>query len=121
MELSILENKLAEWKWKDVTFKFRSKVTKGDRWKIDTSGAILENDQIKFEPWKFYEIMIRVFVSDWDGVTKDGKKVPFSYDALSSIPDDDGDDIVMKLGHYIAETNGFLGKRANEKVELKNV
>jgi hypothetical protein len=116
-----LNSSTEKFKWKDVAFTFRTRVNKYDRWKIDTAGVVYDGNKIQFEVWDFYELMIKLFVTGWEGVTEAGKDVPYSFESLKNLPDDDGEDIIMNLGKFIAETNGLIGKKVEDKEKLKNV
>ena len=120
MELLKLDDRPAEFVWNDVRIYFRTKVTVGDKFAIDTAGTRIEGDKVEYKPWDFYLTMIRTFVTGWEGVTENGKKVPYSYDALMNrLPSDSGEDLVMKLGLQIAKTNGLI--QSTENQEAKNV
>jgi hypothetical protein len=118
MELLKLDDRPAEFVWNDVRIYFRTKVTVGDKFAIDTAGTHIEGDKVQYKPWDFYLTMIRVFVTGWDGVTEGGNKVAYSYDnLLNRLPSDSSEDLVMKLGLQIAKTNGLIG---SENQEAKN-
>lgn len=122
MELLILDERPAEFKWKDVTFKYRTSVSSEDKFAVDTSGKILKGDKIEFSFWDFYTTMIRVFVVDWNGVTSSGKPVPYSYETfLKKFPGDLQEDLIMLLGAKIAYATGFLQEeKIKEKTKIKN-
>jgi len=122
MELLKLDDRPAEYTWDQVTFFFRTKVTVGDKYAVDSAGVVTTGDKITFTSTEFYKAMIRVFVTGWKGVTENGKDAPYSYDTfMNRLPASMADDLVMKLGYEIAKTNGFL-KDDKEKVdEQKNV
>jgi len=121
MELLKLGERPAEYKWQDVTFYFRTKVTVGDKYEIDTAGTVVNGDKISFTPWNFYSTLIRLFVNAWDGVTEDGKTVPYSYETLMQrLPAQQSEDVVMKLGVFIAKTNGLVPSKDDQAGQLKN-
>lgn len=122
MELLKLDDRPAEFKWGDVTFFFRTRVSLGDRHNVINAGATFEGDRVGFRPWELYSMLIKIFVTGWSGVTENGKEVPYSFDTLiNRLPADSQQDVVMKLGLKIAETNGFLaGDAAKQAGALKN-
>jgi hypothetical protein len=118
--MELLKDKKTEtYEYKDVKFKVRTEITVGDKYELDTAGTITEGDKIVFKPWELYKALIKLFVVSWEGVTRDGKNVTWSYETfMQSFPTDGtGDDLVMKLGGFIAEKTGAL-RGANE--ERKN-
>lgn len=122
MELLKLDDRPAEFKFGEVTFFFRTRVSVGDRHQIINAGASYEGDTVVFKPWELYTKLIRIFVTSWKGVTLDGKEVPYSYDALMTrLPADMTQDVITKLGLAIAEVNGFIPGESTKQVEaLKN-
>ena len=119
MELLKLDERPAEFKWQDVTFFYRTKVTVGDKFAVDTAGAIISGDKVEFSPWSFYQTMIKVFVTGWKGVTENGKEVAYTYlTMLDRLPSDTVQDLIMKLGLQIAQDTGFLTTKEHE--ERKN-
>lgn len=101
----------------DVKFTIRTNVTVGDKFELDTAGSIADKDEITFKPWEFYKTMLRLFVISWEGVSVDGKPVPWNFDTfMSSFPaSGDGSDLVMKLGSFIAEKTGVLRGTGEER------
>jgi hypothetical protein len=122
MELLKLDDRPATFVWKDVTFSFRTKVTVGDKYAVDTSGTVMGDDGISFRPWELYSAMIRIFVVGWSGVTENGQSAAYSYDAMMKrLPGDMAEDLVMKLGVHIAKTNGFIPGDTQQKADdVKN-
>lgn len=123
MELLKLDERPAEFKWKDVTIIYRVNVSAEDKFVVDTAGTHINGEKIEFKPWEFYKTMIRVFVIGWRGVTENGKEIPYSYDTfLKRLPGDLQEDLIMQLGHDIAVKNGFLNEKKTEgEAALKNV
>ena len=122
MELLKLNQSPARFPWKDVTFLYRTSVTTQDKFTIDTAGSLLKDGSIEFHPWELYRALIRTFVVGWEGVTEDGKPVPYSYDAFSRLPSDPDQDLVLKLGIKIGTDTGFLKTPEDRQAEadLKN-
>lgn len=100
-----------------VKFIIRTNVTVGDKFEFDTAGTISDGDKISFKPWEMYKTMIRLFVVAWEGVTKEGQPVPWNYEMfMESFPtNEDGSDLVMKLGSFIAEKTGMLSIKGDER------
>lgn len=122
MELLKLDERPAEFKWKDVTFYFRKRVTVGDKYEIDTAGTVMDGEKISFTPWGFYTTVIRIFVTGWDGVSDGGKAVPYSFETLMNrLPADTTEDLVMKLGFQIAKELGLVTSEPKQEGDLKNV
>ena len=119
MELLKLDERLEEFVWQDVTFYFRTTVSSGDKFNLDTAGSLTEEGKVSFKPMEFYRACIRIFVTGWKGVTEKGKEVPYSFDTFSSrFPADPaGEDLFIKLGLFIAQKNMIIPK---EEKALKN-
>lgn len=121
MELLKLDDRPAEYQWGDVTFLFRTKVTVGDKYAIDSAGVIVDKDKISFARAEFYKAIIQVFVKGWKGVTENGVEAPYSYEAMMTrLPSSTTDDVVMNLGYHIAKTNGFIKGEEKGNEEQKN-
>ena len=66
-----------------------------------------------------FEKYIELFVENWDGVTEDGKAVPYSFDTLMNrLPGDITKDWILKLGVFIMDQLGMIKKDAG--VDEKN-
>jgi hypothetical protein len=123
MELLKPNDGPAKYEWKDgVVFLYRTKVTTEDKYNVDTAGSLMKDGAIQFNPWDFYRALIRQFVTGWEGVTENGKPVPYSYDAFMRLPADPGQDIVMKLAIKIGQDTGFFKSVEEQKKadDLKN-
>ncbi len=116
--MELLKDKNTEaFQYQDVKFVIRTNVTVGDKFEFDTSGTISEGDKISFRPWEMYKTLIRLFVVSWEGVTKEGQPVPWGFQMfMDSFPtSEDGSDLVMKLGSFIAEKTGMLKAKEDER------
>lgn len=112
----------AQFIYKDVVFFYRTNVTVGDQFALNSAGSSYEGDQIKFKTWDFCLQIVKTFVTGWKGVTLNGKEVPYSFDALmNELPAEIGNDLIMVLGMEIAKNAGLLPKEANGEPTLKNV
>lgn len=122
MELLKLGESTARYQWQDVTFIYRTKVTTADKFEVDTAGALMRDGKITFTPFEFYRALIRSFVVGWEGVTENGKALPYSYESLLLLPSDTESDLIMKLGIKIAQDTGFIAEEKVVKAEadLKN-
>jgi hypothetical protein len=96
--------------WYDVKFFIRSEFTAYDRFCI----TVCRNKEIKdgafiFNAEDFFVLLIKLFVERWEGVTADGKPVPFSLELLKRFPtkkepkDKLTGDVFLDLGMFIRE------------------
>jgi len=89
-------------KWKDITFHLRPRGLSGDKHDLIEMGEIDKNGKAFIPMNKFYRRAIELFVKSWEGVTEDGKPVPFSMENLNSLPVENGDgDVIRELGAFI--------------------
>jgi len=65
----------------DVTFYFRSQMTARDKAALDMIGEY-QNGKWSIDRTAHLTKIIELFVTGWDGVTEDGKPVPYSYEVL---------------------------------------
>jgi hypothetical protein len=100
------QNAPLEFKWKDITFQIRSTAMSGDKFAISMSSPI-ENGRQTFSLTAYYRKIIELFVIGWQGVTEDGKDVPFSLDALGRLPVDANNDVFILLASFILNNTGF--------------
>ncbi len=108
-----------EFKWKDVTFKVRGVATSEDKFEINVLYGVDKEGKLKVPRSQFYRTAIKRFVKGWEGVTTDGKPVPFSMEALGNLPiDPDGEDVMILLGSFIINTCGLFPTAA--EAERKN-
>ena len=105
--------------WGDVTFLVKPQTTSGDKFEIDMAGRPVGNTgQVEFSPAEFYRTLVRQFVVGWEGVTSEGKPVPYSYENLMRLPAQSGDDVVIRLGIFIVENTDVTGGKG--EAALKN-
>ncbi len=103
-----------------ITFEFRTKVTSGDRFEINTGGALTKDGIVSFNPLELYRVVCRLFVVGWEGVTEGGKPVLYSFETLTTrLPELPGQDIIIQLGTKIAEETGIF-KASVAEADLKN-
>jgi hypothetical protein len=103
-----------EYRWHDVAFKIRARATVRDKSAMaDLFADTVEDGKFKASKTKLYPWVIERFVTGWEGVMDDGKKpVPWSLDALMSLPADEENDIIMVLGAFILNHTGM--RKADE-------
>ena len=89
------------YKWKDVTFYLRPHATSGDRHSLTMLGD-LDNGKASIPRSIFYRRAIELFVTRWEGVTAEGKAVPFSMLNLDSLP------TIMEEGDLLCELGSFI-------------
>lgn len=88
-------------KWKDITFHIRSKALAGDKHELVTLGELDGKGRSVIPQSKLYRKIIERFVISWEGVTEDGKAVPFSVENLERLPMDPKEDVFLVLGGHI--------------------
>ena len=88
--------------WKDVTFHIRPRATTGDKHDLVMIGDIKADGRSSVPRSLMYRRAIELFVKSWNGVTENGKQVPFSMAALDSLPtSSDETDVILELGAFI--------------------
>jgi hypothetical protein len=98
----------------DVKFFIRASATVRDKFAVDMTGTY-ENGVFKMDRVAFYHKMIELFVEGWDGVTMDGKPVPYIFATfMDSFPADPTQDVVLKLGSFIATETGIFPAGADD-------
>lgn len=98
----------------DVKFFIRSQLTARDKFRIGIMGDY-KDGVFKVARGEVFEKCIEIFVVGWDGVTEDGKPVPYSFDAfMTRIPGDVAKDWILKLGVFIVHELGLISKEAEE-------
>lgn len=115
----IRSTETAEFKWKDVTFKFRAKATRGDQYEMHAAMAgsvgIEDGRLIKVKPGVLYPWVVERFVTDWNGVVDEhGKPVAWSIKNLLDLPAEPGEDLVLILGAHIFNHTGLIPSEADE-------
>lgn len=113
--MELIKPEVARFEFKDIVFLVRSKATLGDRMAIEalTVGAIqaVKAGGIEGLP-KLGREIVKLFVCGWEGVTLDGKAVPYSYDLLvSSFPADIADELMPQLCKFVAANVDVLQQK----------
>ena len=103
----------------DVTFFFRSQMTVRDKVAIDMVGTLKDGRWVMDRDAYITKIIER-FVTGWDGVTENGKPVPYSYDVfMERFPSGQGTfDLLLDLSDQIGRAIGLF--TTPEKAEEKN-
>lgn len=103
----------------EVTFTYRTEVTAGDKFALDTAGFLQDDGQVSVKPLELYRKVVETFVTGWSGVTEEGKDAAYSFEKLERLPaSSDGQDLIFRLGVHIATELGIIGKKPEEA--LKN-
>lgn len=92
----------------DVTFYVRAQATVEDKFELDVTGSWNGEGKFILSTGAFYRKLVERFVVGWKGVTDGGKDVPYSFDALMSLPADATQDWLIKIGTFIAANTGIL-------------
>ena len=96
MELQKNDEKLLEFKWRDVVFKVKPRATSGDRL------AVALRDEKTLATYSL--TLVERFVVGWEGVTQDGKPAPYSFKLLSEhMPSTASDNALLSLAAFIWE------------------
>ena len=110
------QGEILEHKWKDITFRVRAQATAGDRFEIDILYDV-DKGVVVVPRRELYRTLIKRFVVGWEGVTEDGKPVPFSLENLERLPADN-EDVILFLGSFIVNKSGLF-PAAEESSEKK--
>ena len=111
MELKKNDESLLEFKWQDVVFKIKRTANSGDRL------AVALRDQKTLATYSL--TLVERFVVDWEGVTQEGKPVPYSFKLLSeSLPSTVEDNALLALANFIYE-NTDIAKGMDEGLKKK--
>lgn len=116
MEL-IKPAKPLEFKHGDVTFFIKPNATSHDRFMSVMSGEMKSDGTIAVKRAEFNETILRNFIVGWEGVTQNGKPVPYSWEAfISSWPkEEDGKNIFVELTNFIFDKTDYHSKHEELK------
>ena len=111
MEIQKHEEKPLEFKWRDVIFKVKPRANSGDRL------AVFMRDQRTTAGYSL--TLVERMVVDWEGVTQDGKPVPYSFQLLAEhMPSTMQDNALVALADFIyAHTD--IAKGVDEGLKKK--
>ncbi len=102
MEIKRQNSKPLEFKYEDVTFFVKPVASEEDRMIVALSG-LSDGAHVRFSKPEYCRTVIQCMVSGWQGVTEDGKPVPYSFDLLADFPRVDGKNVYLELGAFIIE------------------
>lgn len=107
--MELLKQELVNFKFKDITFFIRKKASLGDKLFVEAlMTEALSAKSITQIP-KIGKNLIRQFVCGWDGVTQDGKAVPYSYEILETgLPAELADELIPQLCQFVANNVDIL-------------
>lgn len=104
--MELRKPQIARFVWNDVTFLVNCRASSGDKFAIDTCNVgrkvkrggttIREVDQTTFG-----KLLIQLFVVGWEGVTSEGKPVPYTFEAIDDLPADPKRQVLTELCHFI--------------------
>lgn len=117
MELSRAKEPL-KFKYRDVTFLVKPHAVEADRLEIWASGKA-DDGKIVAPRAEFVKALIRCFVIGWEGVTQDGKPVPYSFETFVNLfPKQPKDEtpVFLALGNFIYEKTDI----AEQDIDAKN-
>lgn len=103
--------------YKDVTFLVRPKSIEADRLEVWGSGQV-EDGKIISKQAEFVKALIRCMVVGWEGVTEDGKPVPYSFETfLARFPNQGRGEanVFLQLGDFIFEKTDIWKQDEAEK------
>jgi|SRR5713226_5903531 len=94
----------------DVTFHVRSNLTARDKLAMDMIGEYV-NGVFVLDKVSLFEKLIELFVVGWEGVTENGKPVPYSFKTfMTRFPGDVAQDWLLRLGGFIMDSLGLVKK-----------
>ena len=96
----------------EVTFYFRPQLTVRDKFQLDMIGEYRDG-VFTVTRGAVIEKLVELMVVSWNGVTEDGKPVPYSFKTfIERLPADVSNDWILRLGGHILETVGLIPKEA---------
>jgi hypothetical protein len=116
MELRKNHQKPLEFKYEDVTFLVKPRASEEDRMLVMLLGEQLPDGNVKFSRPDFCRLVVERMVVGWEGVTRDGKPMPYSFTALSEFPRIEGKNVYLEVGAFILQQTDIQKSEA----ELKN-
>lgn len=118
MEL-IPDSPPARFPWKDAVILVKRRASVLDKFQLDMLGERKEEGGklvAKFSQIELGRLLVRLFVVGWEGVTMDGKDVPYSYELLEkSLPADRTEDFFLSLYAFIVKETDIFKR----DIELK--
>ena len=87
MELMSNRAETTTWGWGDITFMIRTTVTAMDEFTIMNLPTEQHSDKkFYYKREEFFKKLIERFVLDWQGVTDNGRVIPYSFEVLELLP-----------------------------------
>lgn len=102
MELKESDVKPLEYKHEDVKFLVKPEATEEDRLEVLLAGR-QDGENIVMSRAEYCKTVIRRMVVGWEGVTRKGEAVPYSFEELRNFPRGTGKNVLLELGGYIIE------------------
>lgn len=107
--MELLKIEIAALKFRDATFFFRTHASIGDKLAVEAivAGALTAKD-IDSLP-KIGMALVKLFMCGWEGVTAEGKIVPFSHALIeTSFPAEITDELIPQLVKFVKESVDIL-------------
>ena len=100
-----------------VTFKFRNRATRGDKYEMNSEmaeGKVSEDGKvIKAPPGRLYPYLIKRYVTGWNRGTETSGKVIF--DILYAEDADPKEDLIMVIGaHLLMNIKGLVAAQGDD-------
>ena len=112
--MELLKQEIAEFKFRDVVFKVRTKATIADALLMN---YLLENCRTKEGAMDSGKELPRLFIVGWEGVKRCGEPVPFDYDLIySEFPAEMCNEMIPALYKFVTENVDVL--KAASAVQL---
>jgi len=110
MELMKTEKPL-EFKKGDVTFFIKPKATEYDVFNTIMAGEMKADGMVAMKRMDFNDCILRNFIIGWEGVTIDGKAIPYSWEVfVNGWPKQDENNIFVELVNFIFEKTDYHKK-----------
>ena len=90
------------YKHEDVTFHIKPESTDEDRLEVLLAGR-QDGENIVMSRAEYCKTVIRRMVVGWEGVSRKGEAVPYSFEELRNFPWGTGKNVLLELGGYIIE------------------
>ena len=115
MELMKADKPL-EFKKGEVTFFIKPKASEHDVFNTIMSGEMKADGTVTVKRMDFNDCVLRHFIIGWEGVTVEGKEVPYSWEMfVSGWPKQDEGNIFVDLVNFIFEKTDYHKKDSELK------
>ncbi len=107
--MEVMKQEFATCEYKDIKFTFRTKASISDKLAKDKLLAeALKAGSIEAMP-RIGKGIVKMFLHGWEGVTLDGKPVPYSFDTLEhSFPAEIADELMPLLVKFVKDNVDIL-------------